>query len=88
MLMAAPTAAARPTKNVMRESPVAKAVANKGASVETDPSISPTKLGCTTFNTKSLLCPEDVISRPPSPSFSINAAKSSRFLPLGSHTSQ
>ncbi len=81
MLIAAPTAAARPTRKVTRGSPVAKAVANKGASVETDPSMSPTRLGCTTFNTKSLLCPEDVISRPPSPSFSINAAKSA-CLPL------
>jgi hypothetical protein len=55
MLIAAPTAAANPTKNVTRESPVAKAVAKSGASVETDPSINPTRLGWTTFNTKSLL---------------------------------
>ena len=75
MLIAAPTAAASPTRNVIRVSPVANAVAKSGASVETDPSMRPTKLGCTTFSTKSLLCPEAVISRPPSPSRSIKAAK-------------
>ena len=75
MLIAAPTAAARPTRKVTRTSPVANAVAKSGARVETDPSINATRLGCTTFNTKSLLCPETVISRPPSPSRSINAAK-------------
>jgi hypothetical protein len=45
MLIAAPTAAARPTRKVTRVSPVANAVAKSGASVETDPSMSPTKLG-------------------------------------------
>jgi hypothetical protein len=74
MLIAAPTAAASPTRNVIRGSLVAMAVAKSGASVETDPSINPTRLGCTTFNTRSLLCPEAVISRPPSPNRSINAA--------------
>src|SRR5215203_1206273 len=75
MLMAAPTAAASPTRNVILESLVAKAVANNGASVETDPSIKPTSDGWTTRNTKFLLWPEAVISRPPSPSRSSQAAK-------------
>ena len=75
MLMPAPTAAASPTRNVILGSLVAKAVANNGASVETDPSIKPTRHGWTTRNTKFLLCPEAVISRPPSPSRSSQAAK-------------
>src|SRR5215213_3259631 len=74
MLIAAPTAAARPTRNAIRGSLVAKAVANSGASVETDPSIKPTRHGWTTRNTKFLLCPEAVSSRPPSPSRSSQAA--------------
>lgn len=45
MLIPAPTAAANPTKNAMRGSPVAKAVAKRGAKVETEPSMRPTKLG-------------------------------------------
>src|SRR5215211_642710 len=75
MLIPAPTAAASPTRNVILGSLVAKAVANNGASVETDPSIKPTRLGCTTRSTKFLLCPEAVISRPPSPNRSNQAAK-------------
>ncbi len=73
MLIAAPTAAARPMVNA--RSGCKNAAANNGASVETDPSIKPIKAGWTTLSTKSLLCPEDVISRPPRPSLSINAAK-------------
>src|ERR687894_121918 len=80
ILIAAPTAAARPTRKVIRGSPVANAVANSGASVETDPSMRPTRLGCTTFSTKFLLCPEAVISRPPNPSRSINAVKNVPFV--------
>src|SRR5215208_3379770 len=75
MLIPAPTAAAKPTRNVTPGSLVAKAVANSGASVETDPSIKPTRHGWTTRNTKFLLCPEAVISRPPSPKRSSQAAK-------------
>src|SRR5688500_11727858 len=75
MLIPAPTAAASPTRNVILGSLVAKAVANNGASVETDPSIKPTRHGWTTRNTKFLLCPEAVISRPPSPSRSSQADK-------------
>src|SRR5215211_471620 len=75
MLIPAPTAAASPTRNVILGSLVAKAVANNGAKVETDPSIKPTRLGWTTRNTKFLLCPEAVISRPPSPNRSSQAAK-------------
>ena len=45
MLMPAPRPAASPTRNVCQLSCVAKAAANKGASVETDPSISPAKPG-------------------------------------------
>ena len=42
-----PTLAARPTRKVVQGSWVAKAVAKIGASVETDPSISPASPGCT-----------------------------------------
>ena len=77
MLIPAPTAAASPTRNVTRVLPLANAVANNGASVETDPSINPTRLGCTTRSTKFLLCPEAVISLPPSPNRSSQAAKDS-----------
>ncbi len=45
MLIAAPTAAARPTRNVSRASLLATAIANTGASVETDPSIKPIRPG-------------------------------------------
>src|SRR5262245_3942602 len=48
MLIPAPTAAARPTIRVVCGSRVANAVANSGASVETEPSISPASAGCTT----------------------------------------
>src|SRR5215211_1654515 len=75
MLIPAPTAAASPTRNVILGSLVAKAVANNGASVDTDPSIKPTRLGCTTRSTKFLLCPEAVIARPPGPNRSNQAAK-------------
>jgi hypothetical protein len=37
----APTEAARPTRNVCHVSPVAKAAAKIGASVDTEPSINP-----------------------------------------------
>src|SRR5437762_13485778 len=46
--MPAPTAAARPTRNVVCASRVANAVANSGASVETEPSIIPARAGWTT----------------------------------------
>src|SRR5215218_5141214 len=74
MLIPAPTAAANPTRNVILGSLVAKAVAKSGANVETDPSIKPTRHGWTTRNTKFLLCPKSLISRPPSPSRSTQAA--------------
>ena len=45
--MPAPTEAATPTRKVVQVSWVAKAVAKIGASVETDPSISPARPGCT-----------------------------------------
>ena len=41
MEMPAPIEAARPTRNASHERPVANAAANSGASVETEPSISP-----------------------------------------------
>ena len=41
MLMAAPTAAASPTRKAIPESPVANAGAKSGVSVETDPSMRP-----------------------------------------------
>jgi hypothetical protein len=44
--------------------------------------MSPTRPGCTTFSTKFLLCPAAVISRPPNPNRSINAAKTRASLPL------
>ena len=50
--MPAPSAAARPTRKVCPVSPVAKAAANTGASVETEPSISPASPGCTQVSTK------------------------------------
>src|SRR5260221_3772487 len=45
MLMPAPRLAARPTRNVFHESCVANAHAKSGASVETEPSISPARPG-------------------------------------------
>src|SRR6185503_242034 len=51
MLMPAPTEAASPTLNVASVFPVAKAAANKGASVDTEPSISPASPGWTKRNT-------------------------------------
>ena len=47
MDMPTPTAAAKPTKNAVRDLCVANAVAKFGASVETEPSISPASAGCT-----------------------------------------
>ena len=44
-----------PTKNAFQELCVAKAAAKTGASVETDPSISPTSPGWITCSTKRLL---------------------------------
>ena len=51
MLMPAPTEAARPTKNAPWELCVSPAAANSGASVETEPSISPSSAGCTFCST-------------------------------------
>src|SRR5210317_905577 len=51
MEIPAPTDAARPTKNVVQVSWVAKAVAKIGANVDTDPSISPANPGCTHVKT-------------------------------------
>src|SRR5207247_4949124 len=45
MLMPAPTLAARPTRNVSQLLCVAKAAANSGARVETEPSINPASPG-------------------------------------------
>ena len=47
MEMPAPTEAAMPTRKVSQVLWVAKAAANSGASVETEPSISPARPGCT-----------------------------------------
>ena len=52
MEMPAPMEAASPTRNVLHVEWVAKAAANTGARVETEPSISPTSPGCTTCSTK------------------------------------
>ena len=49
--MPAPIAAASPTRNVAQVLWVAKAAANSGASVETEPSISPASPGCTYCST-------------------------------------
>ena len=49
--MPAPTAAAKPTRNVVWASRVARAVANRGARVETEPSIMPASAGWTTLST-------------------------------------
>ena len=51
MLMPAPIEAARPTRNVCQFWWVAKAAANSGASVETEPSIRPARPGCTYCST-------------------------------------
>ena len=51
MEMPAPTEAAMPTRNVSQVWWVAKAAANSGASVDTEPSISPTRPGCTNCST-------------------------------------
>ncbi len=53
MLMPAPTEAARPTKKVLWALWVRPAVAKSGASVETEPSIRPSRAGCTFCRTKS-----------------------------------
>ena len=45
--MPAPTEAAMPTRKVAQVLWVAKAAANSGASVDTEPSISPARPGCT-----------------------------------------
>src|SRR5262245_16657525 len=62
MLMPAPTVAASPTRNVSQLLAVAKAAANSGASVETEPSISPASPGWMTCRTNSL---RRVSSSPP-----------------------
>ena len=51
MEMPAPIAAASPTRNVAQVLWVAKAAANSGASVDTEPSISPASPGCTYCST-------------------------------------
>ena len=51
MLIPAPTLAANPTRNVSSELCVANAAANSGASVDTEPSISPASPGCTICST-------------------------------------
>ena len=51
MLMPAPIEAARPTRNVCQFWWVAKAAANNGASVETEPSINPARPGWTYCST-------------------------------------
>src|SRR2546429_7636157 len=48
MEIPAPIEAASPTRNASELCRVANAAANSGASVETEPSISPAKPGCTT----------------------------------------
>ncbi len=45
MLIAAPNAAASPTKSALLVDPVSSAVAKSGASVDTEPSMSPSKPG-------------------------------------------
>src|SRR4051794_20298033 len=52
MLTPAPSEAARPTKKVLSGRPVIPAAAKIGASVETAPSISPSRAGCTFCRTK------------------------------------
>ena len=52
MEMPAPTEAATPTRKVAQVFPVAKAAANSGASVETEPSMSPTRPGWMTCSRK------------------------------------
>src|ERR1700730_11452607 len=52
----APTDAASPTKNASQLLCVAKAAANNGANVETDPSINPASPGCTTCSKNNLRC--------------------------------
>ena len=50
--MPAPSDAAMPTRKAFHELCVANAAANTGAKVETEPSISPTRPGCTICSTK------------------------------------
>src|SRR4051794_26666395 len=52
MLIPAPSEAARPTKKALSGRPVIPAAAKIGASVETAPSISPSRAGCTFCRTK------------------------------------
>jgi hypothetical protein len=51
MLTAAPSEAASPTKKALKGRAVSPAAAKIGASVETEPSISPSSAGCTSCNT-------------------------------------
>src|SRR5580704_2286821 len=53
MLIPAPSDAANPTRNASQEFRVARAAANTGASVDTEPSMSPARPGCTICKTKS-----------------------------------
>src|SRR6202162_6401945 len=53
MLIPAPSDTANPTRNASHEFRVARAAANTGASVDTEPSISPARPGCTICKTKS-----------------------------------
>src|ERR1700722_11277663 len=54
ILIPAPSEAAIPTRNAIRELWVAKAAAKTGANVDTDPSISPARPGWTIWRTKTL----------------------------------
>src|SRR6185503_17970763 len=63
MLMPAPSEAASPTKNALDGLPLSPAAANKGASVDTAPSISPSSAGCTFCSTK-LFCAFAIVANP------------------------
>src|SRR5262249_29382130 len=52
----APSEAASPTRNASQLLCVATAAANRGASVDTDPSINPASPGCTTCSRNSFFC--------------------------------
>jgi hypothetical protein len=56
MLIPAPMAVAKPTRNAVRLSRVAKAAANNGASDEMEPSIKPANPGWMTLKTKARCC--------------------------------
>ena len=54
ILIPAPSEAAIPTRKAVRELCVANAAAKTGASVDTEPSMSPARPGCTIWSTKTL----------------------------------